>query len=353
MAADECHNHLLVSKLKFEDKHLGERQQELISVIVPIYNIKEYLSRCVESILAQTYRNLEIILVDDGSTDGTAELVDELAKRDGRIHVIHQENEGSSAARNHGIRESQGEYLSFIDSDDYIEPTMIEHQYEAIQTFQMPIAQVGRDEIAADGTRLPNICEPPVEAQMVDSETFMKELLLHRGDCSFCTKLTKRSLLEQEPFPEGRLNEDFHVLVKLLPHISGIASLPKQEYHVYYKPDSNTRKVNKNTFSRVYGDNVNNAEMVMEIVKTHFPELERTAMRFGLYQRLDYLLHVPITQMNAENAQYQQIVRYLKKHRKDIRDAEQLTEKQKLYLEMFSYAPKLIRQVHATIKRNK
>ncbi len=325
-------------------------QQELISVIVPIYNIKEYLPRCVASIQAQTYRNLEIILVDDGSTDGTGELVEELAKGDERIVALHQANGGSSAARNYGIRKSSGAYLSFIDSDDYVEPQMIEHLYAAIQTYGVPIAQVGRDEIAADGTKLPNICEPPGEATVIDAETFMRELLLHKGDCSFCTKLTARELLVKEPFPEGKLNEDFHVLIKLLPKIKGIASLPMQEYHVYYKENSNTRKADKNTFSRVYGDNVDNAELVTEIVKEHFPQLEKTAMRFGLYQRLDYLLHIPITQMNRENEQYQKIIRDLQNHRKDIREADDLSAKEKLYLTLFSFAPKKIRQVHALLK---
>ncbi len=324
--------------------------QELISVIVPIYNIKEYLPRCISSIQAQTYRNLEIILVDDGSTDGTGELVDELAKGDERIIALHQKNGGSSSARNYGIRKSSGAYLSFIDSDDYIEPQMIEMLYEEIQTYGVPIAQVGRDEIAADGTKLPNICEPPGKAMVIDSETFMKELLLHRGDCSFCTKLTKRELLETELFPEGKLNEDFHVLVKLLPEIAGIASLPMQAYHVYYKENSNTRAVDRNAFSRVYGDNVENADLVMEIVKEQFPTLMKTAMRFGLYQRLDYLLHIPISKMVAGNAQYQAIVTYLKEHRKDIRQADELSRKEKLYLLMFSCAPKKIRQVHAWIK---
>ena len=106
-----------------------EGQRELISVIVPVYNIREYLERCVESILAQTWENLEVLLVDDGSTDGTEKLVDELQKRDGRIRVFHKENGGSSSARNLGVCEAKGRYLGFVDSDDYIEPFMYERLY--------------------------------------------------------------------------------------------------------------------------------------------------------------------------------------------------------------------------------
>ena len=98
----------------------------LITVIVPVYNILEYLPRCVRSITAQSYRNLEILLVDDGSTDGTGDLCERLAEEDGRIRVFHKENGGTSAARNLGLAHASGEYVGFVDSDDYIEPDMYE-----------------------------------------------------------------------------------------------------------------------------------------------------------------------------------------------------------------------------------
>ena len=124
-----------------------EREQELISVIIPVYNIKEYLERCVDSVLAQTWGRLEILLVDDGSTDGTEKLVDELRKKDSRIRVFHKPNGGSSSARNLGISEAKGKYLGFVDSDDFIEPFMYERLYRAMQETGMPIAQGGRREI--------------------------------------------------------------------------------------------------------------------------------------------------------------------------------------------------------------
>ena len=98
----------------------------LITVIVPVYNILDYLPRCVHSITAQTYSHLEIILVDDGSTDGTGELCDRLAEEDGRIRVFHKENGGSSSARNLALEHASGEYVGFVDSDDYISPDMYE-----------------------------------------------------------------------------------------------------------------------------------------------------------------------------------------------------------------------------------
>ncbi len=161
----------------------------LISIIVPVYNMMEYLPRCVESLLAQTYSNIEIILVDDGSTDGTGVLCDKLSKQDGRIKVFHKQNGGSSSARNLGISKAQGAYFGFVDSDDFVDSDMYELLYGAIEQYGVNVAQIGRDELDMDGNRLPDICIPPKETECIEAETFFKELLMHRGDCSFCTKL--------------------------------------------------------------------------------------------------------------------------------------------------------------------
>lgn len=106
-----------------------ERIPEMISVIVPVYNMEKYLDRCVESIVNQTYTNLEIFLVDDGSTDRSGEICDQWENKDSRIVSIHKKNGGLSDARNYGIISSHGEYISFIDSDDYIAPDFMEHLY--------------------------------------------------------------------------------------------------------------------------------------------------------------------------------------------------------------------------------
>ena len=170
--------------------------QPLITVIIPVYNIMEYLPRCVHSVIAQTYKNLQIILVDDGSTDGTAQLCDELAAEDPRISVYHKENGGSSSARNLGLGKAQGEYIGFVDSDDHIEADMYEKLYTGMIKSGAYIAQVGRDEIDEEGNAMPDICIPPKKATLYSNEEFLKELLLHKGDCSFCTKLFKKEVFE-------------------------------------------------------------------------------------------------------------------------------------------------------------
>lgn len=158
--------------------------------------------------------------------------------------------------------------MGFVDSDDYVDADMYERLYGAIEKTGMPVAQVGRDEIDKDGNILPNICEPVATEQVIPAEGFLKELLMHRGDCSFCTKLLRKDLFTIEQFPVGALNEDFHLLVKMLTReesaVPGIACIPGQAYHVFYRPDSNTR--DKNRFSRVFADNIDNADMVLALV---------------------------------------------------------------------------------------
>lgn len=334
----------------------------LLTIIVPVYNILEYLSRCVHSITAQTYTNLELILVDDGSTDGTGDLCDELATEDARIKVLHKENGGSSSARNLGLKNAKGSYIGFIDSDDYIEPDMYERLLNGMQSYQVQVAQIGRDEIDMEGNRLPNICEPPETEELISHQDFLKELLMHRGDCSFCTKLFAREVLLDREFPVGVLNEDFHLLVKLLPTIGTILSLPGQAYHVFCREGSNTRK--QTGFSRVFADNIDNADMVLEMVQSNAAISQREvqengktvlmediAFRFGIFQRIDYMLHIPVDQMTSGNAFYKKVRTYLRRNLPDICKNPVLTKKNKIYAILLGVAPKTVRSVHKKMKR--
>lgn len=325
---------------------------ELISVIVPVYNIIDLLPKCVKSLEAQTYRNLEIILVDDGSTDGTADLCDKLAAESSRdIRVFHKENGGSSSARNLGIMEARGSYLGFVDSDDYVEADMYEKLYCAIVGYGVDIVQTGRDEIDADGNILPNICEPPKEEVLTESEDFMRELLMHRGDCSFCTKLVAKRMFDDGKFPEGILNEDFHLLIHMLPKTKGVVSLPYQHYHVFYRIGSNSRKENKENFSRVFADNVDNSDIATDIVRENYPSLQRIVFRFSVFQRIDYMLHIPISQMDGNNGKYKEIVKYLRRNWLKSMFNGNLTLKNKLYHTLLAIAPKGVRKVHKKVKK--
>lgn len=323
----------------------------LISVIVPVYNIEsEYLERCIRSICNQTYKNLEIILVDDGSNDGSGIICDKFAMEDSRIRVFHKENGGSSSARNLGIKEAKGEYIGFIDSDDYIESDMYELLAGAVEKYNAPMAQISRDEIDETGMRMPDICIPPKEELRITSEDMMRELLMHRGDCSYCTRITHKALFVDREFPVGKLNEDFYLLTHMLTDITHLVILPKQCYHVFYRMNSNSRKKDKNDFSRVFTDIVDNADMVTQLVEDKYPMLLPVAMRFGFFQRLDYLLHIPIAQMTKENAFYKNVVFYLRRNVWKMLTNSYLTKKNKIYLFLLTLAPKMVRKGHAKMK---
>ncbi len=320
-----------------------------ISVIVPVYNTLDCLKRCVDSIMRQSYENLELILVDDGSTDGSGEFCNKLEKQDNRIRVYHKENGGASSARNIGIRNAVGDYIGFVDSDDYIDTDMYQKMMELAIEKNLQMVQISREEVDEEGNKLKDICVPPEDIRFCDSETFMKELLLHQGDCSFCTKIVKRELIQKHKFPEGELNEDFKLLVELLLETDNVGILPKQGYHVVYRSNSTTRKASENSFSRVYMDNIENADKTQVIVDENYPALHSYAVRFNLFQRLDYMLHVPIPQMNGKNEFYKDVKKYLRRHVLNTIFNRYLTNKNKEYLLLLTAAPKSVRKIHRKI----
>lgn len=329
---------------------------ELVSVIIPVFNIeREYLERCVLSVYTQDYPLLEVILVDDGATDDTGLVCDELvahyssgeAMIDGHlIYVYHKENGGSSSARNLGIMRSHGEYIGFVDSDDYVDKDFVSLMMDAMERNHVKMVQISRDEIDIDGNKRPDVCTPPESERLITAGEQMQELLMHRGDCSFCTRICARELFDGLEFPVGRLNEDFNLLVQMLKKIDKYVILPNQAYHVFYRIGSNSRRADKNDFSRVFMDIVDNADMAEELVAREYPELIPVAKRFALYQRLDYMLHIPVTQMRRDNLFYCRVVKYLRKNKWNMINNQYLTAKNKLYLGALTLAPVLVRRVH-------
>lgn len=179
-----------------------------ISVIVPIYNVEKYLNRCVDSILKQTFTDFECILVDDGSPDKCPKICDEYAKKDMRIRVIHKENGGLSDARNAGIDAAQGEYLGFVDSDDWIHPQMYEILYNSIVENNVKMS-ICRAEVADEKREFRRIENPHFEVYSG------LDILVSEYSVSACTKLYHRSLFRNIRYPVGRLHEDAFVIYKL------------------------------------------------------------------------------------------------------------------------------------------
>ena len=199
----------------------------MVSVIIPAYNVEQYVERCVYSVTKQTYRNLEIILVDDGSTDCTGIICDKLAKEDNRISVIHKTNGGLSDARNAGIDVSRGEYISFVDSDDYITSDMLEHMMNAMCETDISMVVVGFWKQSGDAREY---CGPTTE-RVVSSEEALKNIYIgHEIYPASWNKLYRRALFTNNRFAVGMINEDSEIITKLLMECNRVALVSKPLY---------------------------------------------------------------------------------------------------------------------------
>lgn len=206
---------------------------ELISVIVPVYKVEEYLDHCVKSIVEQTYHNLEIILVDDGSPDKCPLKCDEWAKQDNRIRVIHKKNGGLSDARNVGLQVATGSYISFIDSDDWISPDFYENLYRSIIKNNAQIAASGITWAYKDYLQNDKL----INKQVFSSEEALNTLIQGQGFYAVAwNKLYKRTLFEGIEFPVGKLHEDEFVTYRLVGKATKLVLCQKVIY--YYRQRS-------------------------------------------------------------------------------------------------------------------
>lgn len=205
---------------------------DLISVIVPVYNVEKYLCKCVDSVINQTYKNLEIILVDDGSPDSCGKICNKYANKDARVKVIHKENGGLSDARNIGIDAAKGEYLAFIDSDDYIAPEMIETLYNYISRDGSDMALCNFTYVDEKFIEIKDRnSDSPIQNELISGEEALKKLTERKSWYYVVAwnKLYKRCLFEKIKFPKGKVNEDEFVV-----------------HHIFYK--CNTISCVKNSF---------------------------------------------------------------------------------------------------------
>lgn len=215
--------------------------EELISVIVPIYKVEKYLSKCIDTIRRQTYDNLEIILVDDGSPDSCGEICEEYAKKDERIRVIHKENGGLSDARNAGMEAARGNYIMFIDSDDYIHIKMVETLYQTMKKQQAEVAVCGVEII--DEQESGDIRRDISTSEIITISTEEEQLRYFFGETQMIftvawNKLYHRDLFQGISYPKGKLHEDEFTTYKLLDRAKRIAYVTSNMYFYVQRKDS-------------------------------------------------------------------------------------------------------------------
>ena len=207
----------------------------LVSVIVPVYNVKPYLRECFDSICRQSYRNIEIILVDDGSTDGSGELCDVLAASDDRTTVLHKENGGLSDARNAGLRIAQGDWISFVDSDDYISPVFIEVLFNACRDTGCQISAVPFGKPFNDGDACPLVesLDPVAPAKALPSPDVQRLMLYQTLDTGAQWRLYAKAPLGIDPFPKGLYYEDLASVYKIIHKVDSVAVVDCRELYAY------------------------------------------------------------------------------------------------------------------------
>ena len=283
-------------------------ESKKISVIVPVYNMETYLGRCVDSILAQTYENIEVILVDDGSSDASPALCDRYAEADARVKVVHKQNGGLSSARNAGLDAATGDYIGFVDSDDYISPDMYrilaarleEGDCEIANTMYVRVNEAGE----TSPSRVPHSTDEDITALQ-----FSRELMLHTGDVSVCTKLFRAEIFDGVRFLEGKLNEDLLFMLDVLARVRKIAFAGHIGYYYFSRSGSTS-----SGYGKAVIDMVGNSLVAKQTVDAAYPSLAKETARFALFQHMAYLLLVPAHDAVKSNEVFTGAVRYLRRH---------------------------------------
>lgn len=243
-----------------------KKQRPLISIIVPVYKVEHYLSRCVESIINQTYRNFELILVDDGSPDNCGKICDEYAEKYDFIRVIHQKNQGLSAARNNAVPSSRGQYITFIDSDDFVTNDYLEYLLSLLNKYNTQISVGGRvyqydnKPVSAPKEETKSgFCS--VEDALITMNYGMKFSVYAWG------KLYKRELVEANPYPVGKLYEDIATTYRIVGDSTGVAYGNKEIY--YWLQRSNS--IMHSGFNDRQFDGIEAAQQQLEYIEKYYP----------------------------------------------------------------------------------
>lgn len=307
-------------------------REKLLSVIIPVYNVEEYLVRCVDSILAQTYEKLEVILVDDGSKDASGSICDDFAAKDPRVKVIHQKNGGLSRARNAGIEAASGEYITFVDSDDWIEADAYEHLLDLMEKYQVKLVCGGNFDVDGE-TGNKTLGLTPKKEEVLTAEEFVGRMFLWDGfDSSACDKIYHRSLLDTFRYPEGKVCEDVAVTYRIVLSTDRAALSDRPFYNYYHRPGSITISTAAEITDKTFHFS-RHTEEIYSYIRQYHPAIEPQAR----YLRVRSLSHILLL-LEQERAevrrqfaeQYRHARKELKKHTGFILKTHYLGKKEKV-----------------------
>lgn len=297
---------------------------EKISVIVPVYNVEAYLEKCVESILKQTYTNLEILLVNDGSTDSSGELCDQLAQRDQRIRVIHKENGGLSDARNRGIEEASSDLIGFIDSDDYIDEDMYETLYRQMLEFNADLSMCGHYDVYQ---QIPEKQVAVIQTWELTPQEAIKMVMEAKIlSVTAVNKLYKKELFEHLRFEIGKIAEDAFIMIALIHHCRKVVATNEKKYYYVHRENSITTQ----KFSLKFLNVIEAYEQNATIIRENYPELADVAtmrLNWAYFYVLDRLL---VDADFKDKVLEDRLIAYLKKNTKNIFSDSRFTRARKV-----------------------
>lgn len=276
-----------------------------ISVVVPVYNVEKYLKECLDSIIHQTYKDLQIILIDDGSTDSSGSICDEYAIIDNRITVVHQVNQGAGAAKNTGLELINGDYFVLLDSDDYIELDMLEIMMNQMIYHRVDIVQCLFLHEAISGSLQANYVFQRKKMRKISPSEFLYEMLFDWKYALFWNKLFKRDMLKCIRFPQDRKIDDEFFTYKLIGNSASILCIDNCFYHYRMRK---TGVMNGNTKYRLITDRVESFEERYEFIAKRFPSLKKDFYKH-LSEYIDYeLIHTEdialIEYLNKKHDEY-------------------------------------------------
>jgi len=300
-------------------------EKDLISIIVPVYNVEKYLESCLESIINQTYKNLEIILVDDGSTDESGNICDKYANKDKRIKVIHKKNGGLSDARNIGIKESTGKYLTFVDSDDYIVNDYVEYLFNLIKKYKTNMSICTYSIVTTSGKHI--LTNDGFIEQNMKKIKALDCLLCEKGfTVSACAKMYSKDLFKNIEFPVGKLCEDNGTTYKLIDKCDYVAYGEKSKY-LYFKRDNSimTSKFNIKKFDLIELVDIMSEEL------SKYSELQESILKKRISSRFSILRQIVFS--DYYNSKYtDEIITFLKENKKFIFNSKKIDKREKIAL---------------------
>lgn len=304
-----------------------------ISIIVPVYKVEKYLNKCIDSILNQSYKNIEVILVDDGSPDNCGKICDEYLLKDNRIRVIHKENGGLSSARNAGLDIATGDYIGFVDSDDWIEPKMYETLIENVIKYNAQISVGGVVDLLEEGNKYTSIkstFDGNIKIQCLNKEDAMKKFFL--GSWSAWDKIYKREVHEKIRFPEGEINEDEAIAMQILDNCEKIVYTNEVFYNYIKRSDS----ITTSEFSEKKLDWYKNCKRNLEFIKENYSSLNEYAEVRFCNSIMWSLRCIAIENKDFKDS-INMLLSNLRDNKKELLNNNLISKKEKMWIKILLY----------------